>query len=55
MAESQFQQNQMEEWCKTNHCGMRMNDWLWSFKTKAQRDWFILRWGDEIPKIDDEV
>lgn len=44
---------EMEAWCTQNHCGTKMNDWLWSFKTKAQRDWFVLRWSDEIPKSEE--
>ena len=28
--------------------GKRMTDVLWSFKSEAQRDWFILKWCDEI-------
>jgi hypothetical protein len=43
---------EMEQWAHQNHCGYRMNDWLWSFKSEAQRDWFILRWSDAIPKED---
>ena len=35
---------EMSTWAKENHCGYSMNEWLWSFKTEAQRDWFILRW-----------
>jgi len=46
--------NEMEQWAQQNHCGYRMNDWLWSFKSEAQRDWFILRWSDAIPKEDVE-
>jgi hypothetical protein len=41
---------EMTAWAKENHCGMIMHDWLWSFKNEAQRDWFILRWSDVIPK-----
>lgn len=47
-------QLEMSAWAKENHCGMPMNEWLWSFKTEAQRDWFILRWIDTIPKIEPE-
>jgi hypothetical protein len=39
-------------WAKENHCGTNMNEWLWSFKTEAQRDWFILRWSELIPKVE---
>lgn len=47
---------EIRAWAKENHCGMNMNDWLWSFKTESQREWFILRWIDHIPKVekDDE-
>jgi hypothetical protein len=41
---------EMEAWATENHCGFKMNNWLWSFKSQAQRDWFILRWSDQIPK-----
>lgn len=41
---------EMDAWSKENKCGYMMNDWLWSFKTEAQRDWFVLRWNDSIPK-----
>lgn len=41
---------EMESWCKENKCGTKMNDWLWSFKSEAKREWFILRWSDELPK-----
>jgi hypothetical protein len=43
---------EMVKWAEDNNCGMPMNEWLWSFKTAAQRDWFILRWTDQIPKED---
>ena len=45
---------EMQAWAKENHCGMQMNEWLWSFKNEAQRDWFILRWIDHIPKLESE-
>lgn len=35
---------QQIEWATVNNCGMAMTETLWSFKTEAQRDWFILRW-----------
>ena len=41
---------EMCEWAKENHCGYPANEWLWSFKSEAQRDWFVLRWSDLIPK-----
>lgn len=46
--------DEMAHWAKTSHCGYCMNAWLWSFKTEAQRDWFVLRWIDSIPKEEDE-
>ena len=41
---------EMMDWCKENHCGFCAGPRLWSFKNEAQRDWFILRWIDHIPK-----
>ena len=32
------------EWSKEFNCGKPMTDRLWSFKTEALRDWFILKW-----------
>lgn len=43
---------EMDSWCKENNCGSQMNEWLWSFKNESQREWFILRWADHIPKIE---
>jgi len=45
---------EMSAWAKENHCGTPMNEWLWSFKNEGQRDWFILRWTDYIPKVESE-
>lgn len=42
---------EMVKWSEDNKCGMSMNGWLWSFKTEAQREWFILRWTDELSKL----
>ena len=42
---------EMVKWAKENNCGTAMNNWLWSFKTEAQREWFILRWTDELSKL----
>lgn len=40
--------NEMDTWSKSEQgTGMRMTETLWSFKTEAQRDWFILKWGGE--------
>lgn len=37
---------EMDEWLKSDQgFGMKMTDYLWSFKTEAQREWFILRWA----------
>jgi len=39
--------HEMDEWRQTEQgVGTRMTDLLWSFKTEAQRDWFILRWSE---------
>jgi hypothetical protein len=35
----------MVAWALENKCGKPMTDRLWSFKTEAQRDWFVLRWS----------
>ena len=43
---------EMVGWATENHCGYCGGSRLWSFKTEAQRDWFILRWIDHIPKED---
>lgn len=43
---TQAQANEILTWTKENQCGTYMNNELWSFKTTAQRDWFILRWCD---------
>ena len=38
---------EMDAWRLTEQgTGTRMTDLLWSFKTEAQRDWFILRWSE---------
>lgn len=38
--------HEMDEWRLTEQgVGTRMTDLLWSFKTEAQRNWFILRWS----------
>lgn len=38
------QVKEINKWIKEHKCGYHMHDDLWSFKTMAQRDWFILRW-----------
>jgi len=35
--------------------GMSMNEFLWSFKKEAHREWFILRWSEHIPNTDKET
>lgn len=40
---------EMDEWANsTAGVGTRLTTELWSFKTVAQRDWFILKWCDEV-------
>ena len=43
---------EMVAWANENHCGICMGPGFWSFRNAAQRDWFILRWIDQIPKED---
>ena len=43
---------EMEEWCEQNHCGKKMNDWLWSFKKEKHRTLFVLRWSDQMPNAE---
>jgi hypothetical protein len=47
---------EMIAWAKEEGVGMNMTENLWSFKKEAHREWFVLRWGDDIPEIkkDDE-
>jgi hypothetical protein len=35
----------MVAWAAENNCGKPMTETLWSFKSAALRDWFILRWS----------
>jgi hypothetical protein len=43
--------DEMVQWAASPHgVGQRMTDVMWSFRTEAQRDWFILKWCDEIYK-----
>lgn len=46
---------QMIEWAKAEGVGMSMTESLWSFKKESHREWFILRWVDQIPKIELEL
>lgn len=41
---------EMKSWAEAEGVGMSMTDILWSFKKEAHREWFILRWSDEINK-----
>jgi hypothetical protein len=41
---------EMDVWCKENNCGTYMSPSLWSFRNEKQREWFVLRWIDHIPK-----
>ena len=45
---------EMEAWAKENNCGTLMGPGLWSFRNEGQREWFVLRWSDHIPKQDVE-
>lgn len=42
--------NEMKAWAEAEGVGMNMTDRLWSFKKEAHREWFILRWSDEVAK-----
>jgi hypothetical protein len=41
---------EMKSWADAEGVGMSMTENLWSFKKEAHREWFILRWIDQIPK-----
>ena len=41
---------EMRRWAEAEGVGMSMTDRLWSFKKEAHREWFILRWSDEVNK-----
>ena len=37
---------ELDAWLATDQAvGTRMTELLWSFRTEAQREWFILRWS----------
>ena len=44
----------MRAWAAGEGVGMSMTPNLWSFKKAAHREWFIMRWIDRIPKMDEE-
>jgi len=43
---------EMQAWSKECNSGSCMNEdgSLWSFRNEKQREWFVLRWSDLIPK-----
>lgn len=41
---------EMTAWANAEGVGMSMTDRLWSFKKQSHREWFILRWADDISK-----
>ena len=45
---------EMRAWAAAEGVGMSTTDRLWSFKKEAHREWFILRWGDLIPKLEEK-
>jgi hypothetical protein len=46
--------NEMIAWANAEGVGMSMTDKLWSFRKAAHREWFIMRWIDRIPKMDED-
>lgn len=44
----------MKEWAAAEGVGMSMTENLWSFRKPSHREWFIIRWIDDIPKMDEE-
>lgn len=44
-------QEQMQLWADENKCGTCLTEYLWSFRNEHQRDWFILRWADELARL----
>jgi len=46
---------EMIAWAKEEGVGMNMTENLWSFKKEAHREWFILRWSDQIPEINKDT
>lgn len=45
---------EMVAWAQGEGVGMSMTDRLWSFKKASHREWFIIRWIDSIPKMDED-
>lgn len=44
----------MRAWAAAEGVGMSMTENLWSFRKPSHREWFIIRWIDDIPKMDEE-
>lgn len=42
---------EMIKWAKAEGVGMSMTESLWSFKKESHREWFVLRWSDELNKL----
>jgi L-rhamnose isomerase len=42
---------EMIAWAKEEGVGMNMTESLWSFKKEAHREWFILRWSDQLIRV----
>lgn len=45
---------QMQEWAEQTKQGIYCSDSLWAFKTPAARTSFILRWNDQIKRVEEE-
>ena len=39
------------EWSKANNCGTCMGTTLWSFKSPAARDMFVLKFGEKLANL----
>ena len=42
--------NDMEQWSKSNNCGTRMTERLWSFKSEKKRGLFVIRWSEDVER-----
>jgi len=47
--------DEMVRWANAEGVGMSMTENLWSFKKEAHREWFILRWADDLNKYRKEA
>jgi hypothetical protein len=45
---------EMMEWARNEGVGMSMTENLWSFRKSSHREWFIMRWIDHIPKVEED-